>query len=1304
MHVKGADLVNRKWNFYMKKKIFFIAIAFMLLTIQEFCCAGGSNIKYYDTLNTVKIKGKTDAAAVNRFVSVVLKSGEAVKAIGETQIDAAGQYEYLFKETDISDDAELMVKCGDENITSTVYEALITMREFVQVPFNIVEDEETFTITADFAAIAEKTDKFTVAAAQYDKKGNLVSCNVFESKDLPDIVAFNQDIDKKGIPKLFVWTSVTELIPAALLTENGGQLVIKFGMKADKQQREGYIPAAGENNYQRYKNAVNELPDEFSVIKEQKPNIKRAFFVAGNGSDSAEGTKEAPFATVSRALEEYAGLTEDEKKEWSAIYIRGGEYELTEPISLTYDIAGEYGSAKLFIGAYNNESVMLKSTRTVTGDKLTRVSPENTSNEIISRINDNAEVLYYVSYSDLGIEKMEGYEYGTSGKKPVLTYNGKAGILARYPNGGDTYIYEVLDSGYDDEKNYTENVEFIPTDKKPFTWQPSNEIGISGQLCVTWYYNHMQSTFDYEKSTVKTPARQTVSQGNRCAVNLVNHPEDKAHFYYYNVFEEIDMPGEWCSSDAEQRIYIYPEGGTVNPDDEIKISGPLSDYAIKAENISDLIIDSILFDTVKRGISFSGCERAAAQNCKFNNISGHCALISECKSSGIINSDFTNSYSGISISGGKSDIINLSPSRNFIQNCYLNQIEATCINIGESCGNIVSHNLAENYRGSFVGLFGGCENVIEYNETYAGGLNGNEAYIIYVDGQFTARNNHIRYNYIHDASPDAYEILLGVGVAFDDLGENNYAYQNVFKNMSGGVSVNGGDNNIIDGNVMIDSKYSAGTTDKMYGNEMLYGESMLNDTESSRLLYKYYRYGLFDNTSWIRRYPYASDRIAYLEAASKIWNTGDTQSDGMLFARAATGNYVINNTVINSPDVSIGPNYTDYISYTDPSGEVPDYEGNDYSVMYGNSVEESIPQTGLEIIQKAGLSREHSYKDTAAVNMIYPNSTDVYKKSNVLDICWEKKDVFNFYRITVASDAEFKNTIAQKWLIDNRYMQTVQTYPLRDVIYYYKIEAYNYGISKEALAVSQTGSVTFAPYEQTEDIAVISPDKSNLAQSWRGALGTQYIRSIIEGAEPEQKTENGEQYIRISAPAGAENFRTIWGKYAYDSVEKFDAAYDTNTVLSMEMKVRFPDENSFGAYADIPAPQMSPCGTAADKSLGEHGKMLSFRISSSEGKYILYSVLSGTSNSAAVLGEYTSDELFGRWITVKIDIDVKTGMAAASFDGIETSVDMNYTTWGESYRWNSENYLRFFDLVLNNSTSDEFIIDVKDVNVIRKVA
>ncbi len=90
-------------------------------------------------------------------------------------------------------------------------------------------------------------------------------------------------------------------------------------------------------------------------------------YVATTGSDTASGQATAPFATLSRARDEVRRLkTSGSLAAEVTVFIRGGTYELAEPLVFTPDCSGEAGAPVTF-AAYMNEAVVISGGRRITG-------------------------------------------------------------------------------------------------------------------------------------------------------------------------------------------------------------------------------------------------------------------------------------------------------------------------------------------------------------------------------------------------------------------------------------------------------------------------------------------------------------------------------------------------------------------------------------------------------------------------------------------------------------------------------------------------------------------------------------------------------------------------------------------------------------------------------------------------------------------------------------------------------------------------------------------------------------------------
>ena len=86
------------------------------------------------------------------------------------------------------------------------------------------------------------------------------------------------------------------------------------------------------------------------------------FFVAPDGNDAKPGSLEEPFATPARALEAARGV----KDEPVTIHLRGGVYQLDQPLTFTPDDA-RTSKAPLTIRAYQDERPVLSAGVRLTG-------------------------------------------------------------------------------------------------------------------------------------------------------------------------------------------------------------------------------------------------------------------------------------------------------------------------------------------------------------------------------------------------------------------------------------------------------------------------------------------------------------------------------------------------------------------------------------------------------------------------------------------------------------------------------------------------------------------------------------------------------------------------------------------------------------------------------------------------------------------------------------------------------------------------------------------------------------------------
>jgi len=524
----------------------------------------------------------------------------------------------------------------------------------------------------------------------------------------------------------------------------------------------------------RFFAAVAELPNEVTVIHPFNvdafaPSNERTFYVAPDGCDSAEGTKDSPLASIKEALSRLAG------KNGGKIVLRGGLYDMAETVNVTAEHSGTVESP-LIITAEKGEVPMLSTSRAIPASAFAPVTDE----AVLARLPEAVRGKVVVAdLNSLGLT-----EYGTVSSAKVLV-NSVEQNLARYPNAGENLIpvgTNIVCAGWDMEKEEPcGDWEIGIEDERCLNWLDDGEIYIFGALVWEWtrLYARLQK-IDGDTHTIR-------GYKNFQRAGVQN--EHNNTYYFTNVIEELDVPGEWYLDRKSGKLYIYPPEESFKDGDDIRFI---------TENIDVMVLkdaENVIIDRLDMGRCYGyalhgiDCRQLLVQRCHFTGICGDPEIDMECIAiEGGSKSGFTDcviehfSARAGSVSGG--DRKTLTPANNFIQNCKI--VNPHCrfgISNGGGVGNIVSHNYSHN---TTMGCGGSNEGIMEYNIVEGGDTETSDTGMIYVaGGGCSTCGNHYRYNYFFDFAMGDY------GVYFDDLSRGMYAYGNI---VVGNGSTDGGFN------------------------------------------------------------------------------------------------------------------------------------------------------------------------------------------------------------------------------------------------------------------------------------------------------------------------------------------------------------------------------------------------------------------------------------------------------------------------------------------------------------------------------
>ena len=510
----------------------------------------------------------------------------------------------------------------------------------------------------------------------------------------------------------------------------------------------------------RFMAAKAELPDEIKVIRPfdvncfEKSNAN-TIYVAENGCDCNCGCKEKPVATLAEAIKRTEG------KGGAKIVLKNGYYNLTEPLAIGEAHSGTTESP-LIITAEEDGKAFVSSAYRMSADMFSVCDDE----AVLSRLTE--EVRGKVLVAD--VSNVDLSSAGVGEFAPHLVINGVTMNIARYPNATGKMPLDWDDRKVVSADSVVENEpgiwEFHPDYDKMFSWEDSDDIWMRHNFTVEYDHAHYKATVDKTARTIK---------GNfRDDHRLV--PEEATRYYVYNVFEELDAPGEWFLDKKNCKLYLYPPKGELKNDDVIHLVVKPCDLLV-CRNAENVIINGLDIGRNKGfAVAAIDCRQVLIQRCRISNVEGRhgddesFVLLCDGFENGIIASTIEYCSTEIEVCGG--DRNHMVPAHNFMQNCVIdNHLCRFSANIS-GCGNLFSHNYFHN---TTVGDNGSNEGIMEYNVFEGSDTEAMDSGTIYVGGgpPNSACANHYRYNYIFDMCRNDY------GIYFDDMSRGMYAYGNI---------------------------------------------------------------------------------------------------------------------------------------------------------------------------------------------------------------------------------------------------------------------------------------------------------------------------------------------------------------------------------------------------------------------------------------------------------------------------------------------------------------------------------------------
>lgn len=522
------------------------------------------------------------------------------------------------------------------------------------------------------------------------------------------------------------------------------------------------------------------------------------FYVARSGNDAWSGRKpgpagtDGPFATlerardVIRALKDRGGLPAGGVTVWirGDVYPREASFELTDRDSGTL-------AAPVVYRAYRDEMVRLSGGRPVGNfrpvtDEAVRARLEPAARDNVLQADLKAQRI-----ARWGTLRRRGFGLPVVPSGLELFYRDRPMTLARWPNDGWTKIAAAPGGQQGGRLTYEGD--------RPRRWKGTDDLWIHGYWTWDWADSYERvAALDAEKREITTVAPHGVygyTAGKR--------------FYFLNVLEELDQPGEYFLDRKSGVLYFWPPDPLREGDCVVSL---LETPLVTLKDVSDVTFRGLVFEAARgTAVTCSGGARDRLAGCTFRNLGDLAVSIEGGTEHEIAGCDVYDTGEGaLAVSGG--DRKTLASCGDAVVNNHLTRFNRWSRTykpgvLVSGVGVRIAGNHIQDAPHTAI-LMGGNNHLVEYNEIDHVCRETGDAGAVYMGRNLTMRGTRIRFNHFHDLRAGSLEGEKGftevMAVYLDDCFCGTTVYGNLFVRAGRAVMIGGGRDNTVENNVFID--------------------------------------------------------------------------------------------------------------------------------------------------------------------------------------------------------------------------------------------------------------------------------------------------------------------------------------------------------------------------------------------------------------------------------------------------------------------------------------------------------------------
>ncbi len=519
-------------------------------------------------------------------------------------------------------------------------------------------------------------------------------------------------------------------------------------------------------------------------------------YLSPAGNDANEGTKEKPLATLAKALEKQRGTGP------GTIWLEEGEYLFSEMLSIDKLNSGTT-STPLVIRAIEPKKARITGAKQVTGFRP--ISSEEAKTLISEEARKNVVVADLKAQGFSALKALKD-KFGAPGVEEVF-FGGLPLTVARWPNQGFTMFTQLIDAGASGRTHWVQRDVYRPGSFKfpsdrPKHWDLTRSVYLHGFWCYEWCDEALKiASYNKDTQELRFAVKHNYGIGNP------GHKDDqqKRQFYALNVFEELDMPGEYYLDRTANKLYLWP------PSDISKNAVYLSicdKPLLKLSQLSNVILRDLIFEnSIDGAVYIWNCTNIRVENCTVRNMALYGIHSSGGSDNHVIGCEVTRT-GGRAIYMSAGDRKTLTHGNCSVVGNHLHHLGRYDWGGGRGvtlsgCGNRVAHNHIHDCPTGGVN-YGGNEHVLEFNEVHRTCTLYADVGVFYTGRDWSSRNNVVRYNLIYDCSGLDGESHGSQAIYLDDCDSGDTIIGNiVFGGVNRGVLLGGGRDNTFEDNIFI---------------------------------------------------------------------------------------------------------------------------------------------------------------------------------------------------------------------------------------------------------------------------------------------------------------------------------------------------------------------------------------------------------------------------------------------------------------------------------------------------------------------